>query len=124
MTEGQQGPTPRKKARHFRRAKSREKKTPQVAAIESYIRSPDHAVSIHTQPPHKKTRLSGGIAVAGLTMGRTGPCRCIHSRARDVVVWLRSTFYAAAFARFAVIAIVALLQPVAACMLFQDWQQD
>ena len=79
MTEGQQGPTPRKKARHFRRAKYREKKTPQVAAIESYIRSPDHAVAIHTQPPHKrKTRLPGGVVVAGLTMGRTGPRRCIH----------------------------------------------
>ena len=79
MTEGQQGPTPRKKARHFRRAKYREKKTPQVAAIESYIRSPDHAVAIHTQPPHKrKTRLPGGGSGGGPDNGEDWPAP-LHS---------------------------------------------
>ena len=39
----------RKKARHWRRAKSREYKTPQVAAIGSYINCLVHFVAIHTQ---------------------------------------------------------------------------
>src|SRR6516164_3293879 len=36
------------------------KKTPQVAAIGSYISSPEHAVSIHTQPPCKENPARGG----------------------------------------------------------------
>jgi len=39
-----------KKARHWRRAKSREENAARVAATASYINSSGHSVAIHTQP--------------------------------------------------------------------------